>query len=144
MPAPNWTITGSIVTENKIWFSTSEREDLDTKKKLSTWMKKWLSFLSMFFPYKPESVQCVLFRNISFQRAVFVRLVHFVFILFPKHFVTFHCNWIWQNADTLFYRTASAKGESKLCFLFIEEGLILELELRLNILKMLHGIHYFS
>ena len=70
---------------------------------------KWNSLFQPLFSLNPEYHRqktpslipfiSFLFQNIFFRRAIFVQLVYCIFILFRKHFVTFRCNWIWQNAD---------------------------------------------
>ena len=51
----------------------------------------------------------VLFKIFSFRRRIFAGLVHCIFIQFRKHFVTFQCIWMWQNADALFSALVSGK-----------------------------------
>ena len=55
------------------------------------------------FAYKQQRVVSELFiSKYFFSRAIFVRSIHIFLILFQKCSVTFHWNWIWQIADTLF------------------------------------------
>ena len=42
------------------------------------------------------------FRNILSMTAIFVQTLHIFLILFRKRSITFHCNRVWQNADTFF------------------------------------------
>lgn len=66
--------------------------------------------------YKKQKRVCKFFISLSFfsPRAIFLQTLHIFKIIFRKRFITFHCNWIWQNKDTHIFSALDPETEEQI------------------------------
>ena len=65
-------------------------------------LSSYLNVVSLTHKHQTKNLSTKLFRNIFFSDSVFHTINPYLLVLFWKWILSFHCDWILQNADTFF------------------------------------------